>query len=283
MGFFPWSVFFSPLLVDLTHQLKSDSKTRLALIFCCCWVSVWLGAFSIAQTKLPSYITPLYPGLALLMGCFVTRLISRQAVLSSRWYDLTFGLTVLVGLLMTVGFAVAAKIYLPGENLVPIVGGVLVVGGCLAWWWKSSADLPKAFGAFATMATLFAVGLFALVAQRVSDHQAIDRLLTKIDQAAPEATLCSFGVSEASWVYYARQPVKFVPEGAEDLEREFSQGVNTIVLTTPEKLEELPDSVRSQLVEVAREPYFLKDYPLIALRPSPELVEVATQKATEAR
>ncbi|RCS54317.1 glycosyltransferase family 39 protein [Bremerella cremea] len=283
VGFFPWSVFFSPLLVDLTRQLKSDSKTRFALIFCCCWVGVWLGAFSVAQTKLPSYVTPLYPGLALLMGCFVARVISRQVALSARWFDMTFGLTTLVGVLMSIGLAVAARVYLPGEYLVPIVGVVLVIGGCLAWWWKSKSDLPKAFGAFATMATLFVVGLFALVAQRVSDHQSIDRLLTKIDQATPGASLCSFGVSEASWVYYAGQPVKFVPEGAEDLEREFSQGGNTIVLTTPEKLEELPGFVRSQLVEVAREPYFLKDYPLIALRPSPELVEVATRKAADSR
>lgn len=283
VGFFPWSVFFSPLLVDLTRQLKSNSKTHAALVFCCCWVGVWLGAFSIAQTKLPSYITPLYPGLALLMGCFVARLTSRKVEISARWYDLTFGLTAFVGVLLTVGLAIAARTFLPGETLVPIVGVVLVLGGCLAWWWKTKREIPKAFGAFAVMATLFGVGMFALVAQRVSDHQAIGRLLAKIEQAAPEATLCSFGVSESSWVYYARQPVKFVPAGAEDLERQFSHGENTIVLTTPEKLDELPDSVRSQLVEVAREPYFLKDYPLIALRPSPELVETATRKVTDSR
>ena len=283
VGFFPWSVFFSPLLIDLTRQLKSNSRTRASLIFCSCWVGVWLTAFSIAQTKLPSYITPLYPGLALLMGCFVARITSRQVEISARWYDLTFGLTAFVGLLMTIGLAVAAGIYLPGDHLVAIVGVVLVVGGGLAWWWKTTSDLPKAFGAFALMATLFVVGLFGLVAQRVSDHQAIGRLLAKIDQAVPEATLCSFGVSEASWVYYARQPVKFVPQAAEDLEREFSQGGNTIVLTTPEKLAELPESVRGQLVEVAREPYFLKDYPLIALRPSTELVETATRKVADRR
>lgn len=283
VGFFPWSVFFSPMLLDLARQLRVESKTRAALIFCSCWVGVWLAAFSVAQTKLPSYVTPLYPGLALLMGCFVARITSRQIEISPRWYDLTFGLTTLVGVMMTIGLAVAARIYLPGEYLVPIVGVVLVVGGILAWWWRRQSDMPKAFTAFAVMATLFVVGLFGLVAQRVSDHQAIGRLLARIDQAAPEATLCSYGVSEASWVYYARQPVKFVPDAAEDLEREFSQGVNTIVLTTPEKLEELPESVRAQLVEVAREPYFLKNYPLIALRPSPELVEIAARKVTEAR
>ena len=284
VGFFPWSVFFSPLLVDLTRQLRSQSKHHASLVFCCCWVGVWLGAFSIAQTKLPSYITPLYPGLALLTGVFVSRAVAGQVQLSPRWFDFTFGLTAVIGILMAAGLAVAAGIFLPGEQLLALLGGVLLVGGIAAWVWKSKADYGKAFGAFAVMSVVLLVGLFAWGAQRVSDHQSIHRLLAKINQDVPEATLCSFGVHESSWVYYARQPVRFVPtDHADDLEQQFTQGERTILLTTPEQLEQLPESVRSQLVEVAREPYFLKDYPLIALRPTAKLVEVASRKDASSR
>ncbi|GAA4437621.1 glycosyltransferase family 39 protein [Bremerella cremea] len=283
IGFFPWSVFFTPMLLDVRQQLRGDSKQKAAIIFCCCWVVVWLGAFSVAQTKLPSYITPMYPGLALLAGLFVSRMVEKRSEVSSRWLDLAFGITTTVGVVLVAGLAVLAAKFLPGEELVALLGMVLIVGGGLAWWRKSQQNYQQAFRLFAMTSMLFVLGLFGVIAQRVSNHQSIDNLLAKIEQASPDAQLCSFGVSEASWVYYARQPVKFIPEDPADLELEFAHGTNTILLTTPEKLEELPSELRGMLTEVAREPYFLKDYPLIALRPTPELVEVASRKQTASR
>ncbi|MBA2113911.1 ArnT family glycosyltransferase [Bremerella alba] len=278
IGFFPWSVFFTPMLWDLSQQLRTNAKQNAALIFCCCWVAVWMGAFSIAQTKLPSYITPLYPGLALITGVFVSRVIEKRTELSARWLDLSFGLTTVVGVVLVAALAVLAGQFLPGEELVALVGLLLVVGGSLAWWRKSQENYQQAFRVFAVTSMLFVVGLFSVVAQRVSDQQEISQLLADIQETEPDARLCSFGVSEASWVFYARQPVKFIPNDPADLQAEFAAAPNTVVLTTPEKLEELPPELRTQLTEVAQAPYFLKQYPLIALRPTPELLEVAAKQ-----
>ncbi|PQO25415.1 hypothetical protein C5Y96_24040 [Blastopirellula marina] len=278
VGFFPWSVFFTPMLWDLSQQLRSNTKTKAALIFCCCWVGVWMGAFSIAQTKLPSYITPLYPGLALITGVFVSRVIEKRTELSPRWLDLGFGLTTVVGAVLVVALTILAGKFMPGEELVALVGLLLVVGGGLAWWRKSQQNYQQAFRVFAVTSMLFIVGVFAVIAQRVSDQQQIGRLLADIEAAEPEAQLCSFGVSESSWVFYARQSVKFIPEDPDELQAEFADGPNMVVLTTPEKLAELPPELREQLKEVAQAPYFLKQYPLIALRPSPQLVEVAAKQ-----
>lgn len=284
VGFFPWSVFFTPMLWDLSQQLKCDTKSKAALIFCCCWVGVWMGAFSIAQTKLPSYITPLYPGLALITGVFVSRVIEKRTELSPRWLDFGFGLTTVVGVVLVIALAILAGKFMPGEELVALVGLLLVVGGGLAWWRKSQQNYQQAFRVFAVTSMLFIVGLFAVIAQRVSDQQQIGRLLADIEAADPDAQLCSFGVSEASWVFYARQPVKFIPEDPDQLQAEFADGPSMVVLTTPEKLAELPSELREQLTEVAQAPYFLKEYPLIALRPTPQLVEVAAkQRASSQR
>ncbi|QDU76164.1 Undecaprenyl phosphate-alpha-4-amino-4-deoxy-L-arabinose arabinosyl transferase [Bremerella volcania] len=278
VGFFPWSVFFAPMLWDLSQQLRTGTKSKAALIFCCCWVAVWMGAFSIAQTKLPSYITPLYPALALITGVFVSRVTEKRTQLSARWLDLGFGLTTVVGVVLVVALAILAAKFMPGEELVALVGLLLVVGGGLAWWRKSQQNYQQAFRVFAVTSMLFVVGLFSVIAQRVSDQQEISRLLAEIQAAEPGARLCSFGVSEASWVFYARQPVKFIPEDQGDLQAEFAEAPNTVVLTTPEKLAELPPELRGQLTEVAQAPYFLKDYPLIALRPTPPFAELAAKK-----
>ncbi|MFN3152373.1 ArnT family glycosyltransferase [Bremerella sp.] len=277
VGFFPWSVFFTPMLLDLRQQLRSDTKSKAALIFCCCWVAVWMGAFSVAQTKLPSYITPMYPGLALISGMFVSRVIEKRTELSARWFDLGFGLTTIVGVVLVVAFAVLAGKFMPGEELVALVGLLLVVGGGIAWWRKSQQNYQQAFRVFGFTSMLFVVGLFSVIAQRVSDQQQISRLLSDIQATEPGASLCSFGVSEASWVFYARQPVKFIPDDPSELQAVFGDDPHAVVLTTPEKLATLPPELQGQLTEVAQAPYFLKQYPLIALRPTPELVELAAK------
>jgi 4-amino-4-deoxy-L-arabinose transferase-like glycosyltransferase len=65
-GFFPWSVFL-PLGIWRFFGEKEE-KTRKINLFLILWILVILAFFSISRTKLPTYIFPLYPALALLMG-----------------------------------------------------------------------------------------------------------------------------------------------------------------------------------------------------------------------
>ena len=38
-----------------------------------CWFGVWFVFWSICKTKLPHYLLPAYPALALLTACFIDR------------------------------------------------------------------------------------------------------------------------------------------------------------------------------------------------------------------
>lgn len=279
IGFFPWSVFFSPLAVDLFGQLRRKSKEHAAMVFCCCWVGVWLGAFTIAQTKLPSYITPLFPGLALIMGHFVRRVVERRTELSPRWFDFTLGLTAFIGVAMTFVLVIVAGIYVPGEEAMAAIGLILVAGGITALWLKRRQQDRQALQVFGGMSALFLVAFFAFGAQRVSEHQAIDELLAKVKAVAPQSELCSFGVIEPTWVYYAGQPVHRIDGEPAEFEARLAEGGEVIFLTTPEKLQRLPVEMQRQLIEVARVPYFLKKFPIVALRPTPELIELAADRS----
>jgi hypothetical protein len=65
-GFFPWS-FFLPLALirGLRGELKRVTDERLFLIV---WAGVIFLFFSIARSKLPPYILPLFPAASLLVG-----------------------------------------------------------------------------------------------------------------------------------------------------------------------------------------------------------------------
>ncbi len=70
IGTFPWSVLTIPVVLATRESCKSRRSVP-AFTFLLCWIGVYLAIFSVAQTKLPSYITPTYPAIAVLVGCFL--------------------------------------------------------------------------------------------------------------------------------------------------------------------------------------------------------------------
>jgi len=72
VGFFPWVMFALPGARREAHESEKRAFWRsLAVV----WTLVVLVPFSVVSTKLPGYVTPLFPALALLAG----------ADLSGRW------------------------------------------------------------------------------------------------------------------------------------------------------------------------------------------------------
>jgi 4-amino-4-deoxy-L-arabinose transferase-like glycosyltransferase len=102
IAFFPWIGLAVPAATTaLTRTPRSDRVRDPAadlVFFAGIWVVVVFVVFSFAQTKLPSYIYPLFPALALLSGRAVARLQEGSVSIGSRLVSLS--ITVLVGLLL---------------------------------------------------------------------------------------------------------------------------------------------------------------------------------------
>jgi 4-amino-4-deoxy-L-arabinose transferase-like glycosyltransferase len=73
-GFFPWSIFLVPMFLGIDRRLSKPHPMSTALVFLLCWVGVQIGIFSLVSTKLPSYVTPCFPALALCCGYYLERL-----------------------------------------------------------------------------------------------------------------------------------------------------------------------------------------------------------------
>ena len=99
-----------------------------------CWFGVWLVFWSICRTKLPHYLLPAYPALALLTACFVDRWQSTPAniggwALRNAWISL-----ILVGVGMMIALPIVTSIYLPGEEVLGLLGLIPLLGGGWCWW-----------------------------------------------------------------------------------------------------------------------------------------------------
>lgn len=71
LGFFPWSAFLPEAVVAGLRQARARarrSRGEAVSVFAAVWLVVGLALFSLAQTRLPHYVFPLFPAAALLVA-----------------------------------------------------------------------------------------------------------------------------------------------------------------------------------------------------------------------
>ena len=261
-GFFPWSVFMLPLLLHGLQQARSRGSTGPAYTFAFCWLGVYLGVFSVAQTKLPSYITPCYPGLALLAGAYIHNWTRRSVAAPRLWSRAALGSLAAVGIVICIALPIAAHRYLPGEEWLGVLGLVPLAGAAVSLYFSERDDARKAAFSFAAMAVLLSTGLFGWMTGYIDRHQQSDRILSAIRQLPQPSEIGSYGCLEPSWVFYARQPIMELRQAPRDF---LAAGSHRCLITTDERWQELQPELPAGVMRLAEVPYFLKDEQLVLL------------------
>jgi 4-amino-4-deoxy-L-arabinose transferase-like glycosyltransferase len=287
IGFFPWSIFLAPLLIDTAGQLRRRVATSPGYILAACWVGVYVALFSLAKTKLPSYITPCYPGLALLMGAFVARLARGESHVPRVWLQVATGVAMVVGLGMLIGLPIAAAQVLPGEELLSMIGLLPLVAGVIGWLFVRHGDHLRLARSYAVAAVAFSTALLALVPTRVDTHQQNDRLLAAIKQRSTQPEIGYYDCLEPTWVFYSGQPLtnvrtindeadmtpELAPAGPRQwqarprtLVREFfDSGSDRFLITTRAGWERAKAEAPPEATIVAEAPYFMRKGDLVVV------------------
>lgn len=120
IGFFPWST----VMVQAVYKSLTQYKDKYSeLLFLNIWVFFILIFFSISQTKLVSYILPLFPPLAIITGWFFDQVQQKyyQKVKQVGWLSLNL---VLNGLFIT-------GLYLSLNQLPAIQSSVIIIASVL--------------------------------------------------------------------------------------------------------------------------------------------------------
>lgn len=140
IGFLPWTA----LLGQALWAAVTDSSRRHArhLLFLIIWAGFIFLFFSLSRTKLVSYILPLYPPLAMIVGWYI------DTVWDSRRGDRPLGwpvmLTILGGLFAGGAIYGAARmpVLLTGAYLVAALFAVMIIG---TWYFVWRRDVDRAF------------------------------------------------------------------------------------------------------------------------------------------
>jgi 4-amino-4-deoxy-L-arabinose transferase-like glycosyltransferase len=269
IGFLPWSLLLIPSLIGAVRRIRRDDPWAPGLVFAACWLGVYIGIFSLAGTKLPSYITPAYPAAALLVGCYVYHLSRGTALSSRRWAGAGATAFAITGLGIMAGLPVAASFVLPGKEWLGVVGFIPLLGAGACWVLLRRNRMQAAVLSYAAAAAAFSLGVFAFAGPQVDESRVELQLLDTIAARSEQPEIFALGGLEPSWVFYARRPIPGIHIGDDrpDNHREalHDDSGNTYVLTTDERYEQLRDELPPDLVVLDRRPRFLREGEMLLL------------------
>src|SRR5216683_76190 len=218
-GLLPWSAFLAPVVGYAFKKVQDEQVYAGALRLLGCWIGVYFVFFSLSGTKLPNYILPLYPAVAILIARFLDgwrrRVIEPPAWLT-RLSLATFGLigvAVGVGLLIAGGRLGGGELlrgrHMPGLEYWAWAGVFPVLGGGGAWMCVRRQRIGAAAGVLAGSAVLFLGPLAAGGTKALNDYKAPEALAEVIEaqKSDPEIRMASYDYFQPSLVFYNRREV----------------------------------------------------------------------------
>ncbi|MFO0926295.1 MAG: glycosyltransferase family 39 protein [Gemmataceae bacterium] len=227
VGLVPWAVFLGPTVWHTWRQTRRTGEAETAATrFLACWAGVVLVVFSLASTKLPNYILPLYPALALLLARLVEQW-RTGAVTLPRWVmPLAMTSLGLIGVGVTVGMLVAGGLVplaalrgrsYPGLIGFAWVGGVLLAAGGAGFWLARRDQRTALVGVVGVAAALFVAVTTAAALPTLNPHKPSVALAAALpaDQREQEIRLAACDYFQPTLVFYTgREVTKLYGGGA---------------------------------------------------------------------
>jgi 4-amino-4-deoxy-L-arabinose transferase-like glycosyltransferase len=258
VGFFPWSIVL-PASVwfcvrDTLHRYGGHPGHLLLV----CWAGLWIGLFSMAGTKLPSYVLPAYPALALMSAAFVDRWLASPGCVPHWLMHIAWASLIAVGVGLAVGLPLAAARYLPGDEMIGVVGLIPFVGGLVAVVFHHRRQSKPAVIAVATTAVVLSVAVFGGLAVWVGGHQNSASLVSIARElGAGDLRLATLAHPESSVVYYSGSRVERFEQPA-DAVRFLTEDRGDYVITSDDHWSELRELLPPGIGVITRQPRFLK-------------------------
>ena len=258
IGFLPWSVFAVPTVIGMVRRLQRSDPWKNGYLLLACWVGVYVGAFTIAETKLPSYVTPCYPALALLTGCFLYHWIQGVTLSAPIWLSICLAVFALSGVVGGIAISIAAHFYLPGEQWLGILGLLPAVSAVACYWLILKGKRQPSVVVFALSAVVLMTAIFGYASVRVDRHQNVDQLIAEIKDGDETAEFHAFASLEPSWVFYHGKPIPLIQTHEAKTAHQYLEGGRNRYLITPrESFETFRDQLHPEATVLASTPYFL--------------------------
>lgn len=214
-GLAPWSVFLYPAIRYPLSTIRQRENANGGTQFLLCWVAVWLAFFTVVRTKLPNYILPAYPALALLTASFLDDWRRGRLALPGWMMPLSLTCLVLAGVGVGVGLLIAGDALslplsgrrLPGLEKGAWLGGVFLLGAAGAGWCFRRGQRGRLIGCVAASGIVFTAALASWGVNLVDHFKAPRPLVEALppDHLFREVRIGAIDYFQPSLVFYCQR------------------------------------------------------------------------------
>ncbi len=162
VGMFPWSMASALVGHHAFRTVATGNGSQAGMRLLLAWVVAWVVPFSLAGTKLPGYVWPVYPAIACCVGLFVADWIRAPARGSDFWMRCAWVFLAASGVGLGIGLPLFIARVAPGSEWIGLIGLVPLLGSGLAWICQSHASRRAAVACWAATAAA-CVGLLVAI------------------------------------------------------------------------------------------------------------------------
>ena len=179
IGILPWALQIPGSIAQAWQERRREFSSGWLLV---CWSVMIFAFFSVSHSKLPGYIIPIFPALALLIGNRLDHLLGHTNSMATSWKLQTLGFA----LLACIGFFFLAEI---GKQARP---DEIESYAQYTYWVIAALVALLSFSAFAALQSKrnglqsivsFAVGFFLCAIIAGTGHETLGRAVSGIDLA----------------------------------------------------------------------------------------------------
>ncbi|HMO12678.1 MAG TPA: glycosyltransferase family 39 protein [Pirellulaceae bacterium] len=282
VGMFPWSIITIPAIIIWWRSFKDTQINLNGLRLVTCWILVYIIVFSMAATKLPTYILPAYPAMALCFGLALDVWLSKPVSFPVHWHRIAFSILILLGFSFVIGFPILATWKFAGQTLLDKVGlaqpiqagfgwlGLLglpsLIGGIAAFYFADRRSIQKAIAVCGVTGVLTLFGLWNFAASWIDQFQGPQVVVERLRTADPteEMQLATYGFFRPSMVFYNRNVVQRFWE-INDVHEYFATNEPKYLIIEARVLPEIEDRIPNQMAVVQRRARFPEKGELVLL------------------
>lgn len=213
LAFWPGSLFLVLGLPAIWARHREP-----AIRFLLCWIVPHWLVFEAIATKLPHYVLPTYPAIAILTAATLTRWPLRRP--NALWAKGMMGLYGLLWVVLSLAFVVAGAILLWTSEHRLDYGALIALAGALplvlyTFWLMWRADRFRAAWVMLSAAVVIHAGIFLTVIPNLGLLQLAPRAAALYDDYRPceNSTLVSVSYSEPSLAFLAGSNTKLLGVG----------------------------------------------------------------------
>lgn len=271
IGFFPWTSFAIPIGLNYLDRQRWH-QDRMAMRLLTVWICFYFGVFSIASTKLPNYVLPVYPAVALGIALYISRWgqeilagqerepklllgYTTRAWAMAGWLFMLCSGVLLLGVPVLLQQFEQLQVWLtdslsvdramfPAIGTLSFMGGVLVIGAIAGLVLVARGELERTVWVLSGVSCCFVFVLWQRVVPTVDSFQTPQQIASEcLDEGRQESLdrehePVVFGMFRPSMVFYSRRTLEFSPRESV-IEVLNTRQPDVVVLQDPNEEQEL--------------------------------------------